>query len=116
MRCVKGVGPNDVTLFISRRPQVRMRICLCRLFKVVKSSSGTGSVDTACIIIIMNITIKLKHQYDISWYYIYSGTPLERTPLVVDHAPPTIAASYDEALLRMTKKTILMRDLSTDSS
>ena len=47
MRCVKGVGPNDVTLFISRRPQVRMRICLCRLFKVVKSSSGTGSVDTA---------------------------------------------------------------------
>ena len=47
MRCVKGVGPNDVTLFISRRPQVRMRICLCRLFKVVKSSSSTGSVDTA---------------------------------------------------------------------
>ena len=47
MRCVKGVGPNDVTLFISRRPLVRMRICLCRLFKVVKSSSGTGSVDTA---------------------------------------------------------------------
>ena len=35
--------------------------------------------------------------------------------LVVDHAPPTIAASYDEALLWTTKKTILMRDLSTDS-
>ena len=81
----------------------------------------------------MNITIKLKHQYDISWYYIYSGTPLERTPLgpnfnfvhcsevslvqglVVDRAPPTITASYDEALLRMTKKTVLMRNLSTDS-
>ena len=36
--------------------------------------------------------------------------------LVVDHAPPTIAASYDEALLWTTKKTVLMRDLSTDSS
>ena len=36
--------------------------------------------------------------------------------LVVDHAPPTITASYDTALLWMTKKTILMRDLSTDSS
>ena len=34
MCCVKGVGPNDVTLFISRRRKVRMRICLCRLFKV----------------------------------------------------------------------------------
>ena len=36
--------------------------------------------------------------------------------LVVDHAPPTIAASYDKALLWTTKKTVLMRDLSTDSS
>ena len=35
--------------------------------------------------------------------------------LVVDHAPPTIAASYDKALLRTTMKTVLMRDLSTDS-
>ena len=33
--------------------------------------------------------------------------------LVVDHAPPTIAASYDKALLWMMKKTVLM---STDSS
>ena len=35
--------------------------------------------------------------------------------LVVDHAPPTIAASYDKALLWKTKKTVLMRDLSTES-
>ena len=35
--------------------------------------------------------------------------------LVVDHAAPTIAVSYDQALLWMTKKTVLMRDLSTDS-
>ena len=35
--------------------------------------------------------------------------------LVVDHAPPTIAASYDKALLWTMKKTVLMRDLSTDS-
>ena len=35
--------------------------------------------------------------------------------LVVDHAPPTIAASYDKALLWTTMKTVLMRDLSTDS-
>ena len=32
--------------------------------------------------------------------------------LVIDRAPPTIAASYDKALLWTTK----MRDLSTDSS
>ena len=36
--------------------------------------------------------------------------------LVVDHTPPTIAASYDKALLWTKKKTVLMRDLSTDSS
>ena len=36
--------------------------------------------------------------------------------LVVDHAPPTITTSYDKALLWTTKKTVLMRDLSTDSS
>ena len=36
--------------------------------------------------------------------------------LVVDHAPPTVAASYDQALLWMTKKTVLMGDLSTDNS
>ena len=36
--------------------------------------------------------------------------------LVVDHVPPTIAASYDKALLWTMEKTILMRDLSTDSS
>ena len=36
--------------------------------------------------------------------------------LVVEHAPPTIAASYDKALLWTTKKIVLMRDLSTDSS
>ena len=36
--------------------------------------------------------------------------------LMVDHAPPTIAASYDKALLWKTKMTALMRDLSTDSS
>ena len=36
--------------------------------------------------------------------------------VVVDLAPPTIAASYDKALLWMTKKTVLMRDLSIDSS
>ena len=36
--------------------------------------------------------------------------------LVVDHAPLTIAASYDKTLLWTTKKTVLMRDLSTDSS
>ena len=35
--------------------------------------------------------------------------------LVVGHTPPTIAASYDKAQLWMTKKTVLMRDLSTDS-
>ena len=52
---------------------------------------------------------------------IYSGTPLKQTPLgpkicllnsevflaqglVVDHAPPTIAASCDKALLWMTKR------------
>ena len=35
--------------------------------------------------------------------------------LVVDHAPPTIAARYDKALLWTTKKIILMRNLSTDS-
>ena len=36
--------------------------------------------------------------------------------LVVDHAPHTIAASYDKALLWTTKKTVLMSNLSTDSS
>ena len=36
--------------------------------------------------------------------------------LVFDHAHPTITASYDKALLWTTKKTVLMRDLSTDSS
>ena len=36
--------------------------------------------------------------------------------LVVDYTPPTIAASYVKALLWTTKKTILIRDLSTDSS
>ena len=36
--------------------------------------------------------------------------------LVIDHASPTIAASYDKALLWTTKKIVLMRDLSTDSS
>ena len=36
--------------------------------------------------------------------------------LVVDHTPPTIVANYDKALLWMTKKTVLMRNLSTDSS
>ena len=71
----------------------------------------------------------------------YSGTPLKWTPLgpkflstivslaqglVVDHTPPTIAASYAKALLWTTKKTkallwtmkknVLMRDLPTDSS
>ena len=30
--------------------------------------------------------------------------------LVVDHAHPTIAASYDKALLWTMKKTVLMRD------
>ena len=35
--------------------------------------------------------------------------------LVVDHAPPTVVASYDKTLLWTTKKTVL-RDLSTDSS
>ena len=35
--------------------------------------------------------------------------------LEVDDAPPTIAASYDKALLWTTKRIILMRDLSTDS-
>ena len=35
--------------------------------------------------------------------------------LVVDHAPLTIVASYDKALLWTTKKTLLTRDLSTDS-
>ena len=35
--------------------------------------------------------------------------------LMVDHAPPTITASYDKALLQTTMKTVLMRDLSTDS-
>ena len=32
--------------------------------------------------------------------------------LAIDHAPPTVAASYDKALLWMTKKTVLIRDLS----
>ena len=36
--------------------------------------------------------------------------------LVIDHVPPTIVVSYDKALLWMTKKTVLMKDLSTDSS
>ena len=36
--------------------------------------------------------------------------------LVVDHAPPTIIASYDKALLWTMMKIVLMRDLSTDSS
>ena len=36
--------------------------------------------------------------------------------LVVDHIPLTIAASYDKALLWTMKKTVLMRDLSTDIS
>ena len=36
--------------------------------------------------------------------------------LVGDHALPTIVAGYDKVLLWTTKKTILMRDLSTDSS
>ena len=71
-------------------------------------------------------------QTSVLWY---SGTPLKRTPLgpkilstvaryllaqglVVDHAPPTIVASHDKALLWTTKKTVLisMRDLSTASS
>ena len=55
---------------------------------------------------------------------MYSGTPLKRTPLgpkilsaiarvslaqglVVDHAPPTIAASYDKVLQWTTKKIML---------
>ena len=63
---------------------------------------------------------------------VYSGTPLKRTPLrptilsavamvslaqglVVDHAPPIIAANYDKARLWTTKKIVLMRVLSTDS-
>ena len=41
--------------------------------------------------------------------------PLLAQGLVVDHAPPTITASYDKALLWTTMKTVLMRDLSTDS-
>ena len=36
--------------------------------------------------------------------------------LVVDHAPPSIAASYDKAQLWTMKKTVLMRRLSTNSS
>ena len=32
--------------------------------------------------------------------------------LVVDHAPPTIAVSYDEALLWTTKKTINERSVN----
>ena len=36
--------------------------------------------------------------------------------LMVDHALPVIAASYDKAQLWMTKKTVLMRGLLTDSS
>ena len=35
--------------------------------------------------------------------------------LVIDHAPPTIAANYDKARLWTTKKTALMRGLPTDS-
>ena len=35
--------------------------------------------------------------------------------LVIDHAPPTIAANYDKARLWTTKKTVLMRVLLTDS-
>ena len=35
--------------------------------------------------------------------------------LVVDHAPPIIAANYDKARLWTTKKTVLMRVLLTES-
>ena len=35
--------------------------------------------------------------------------------LVIDHAPLTVVASYDKALPWMTKVTVLMRDLPTDS-
>ena len=36
--------------------------------------------------------------------------------IVIDHVSPIIAATYDKALLWAMKKTVLMRDLSTDSS
>ena len=48
------------------------------------------------------------------YIYRYSKVSLAQG-LEVDHAPPTITASYDKALLWTTKKTVLMRDLSTDS-
>ena len=54
-------------------------------------------------------TIRTKH------FVRYSKVSLAQG-LVVDHAPPTIAASYDKALLWTMKKTVLMRDLSIDSS
>ena len=45
----------------------------------------------------------------------YSGSEVSLAQgLVIDHAPPTIEVSYDKALLWTTKKTVLMRDLSTD--
>ena len=36
--------------------------------------------------------------------------------LMVDHAPPTIMASHDEARLSAMKKNVLIRDLSISSS
>ena len=36
--------------------------------------------------------------------------------VVIDHARPTITASYDKAWLWTMKKTVLMRGLLTDSS
>ena len=61
----------------------------------------------------------------------YNGTPLKQNigtkdfvhcsevslaqGLMVDHTPPTVAVSFDKALLWMMKKTVLIRDLSTDS-
>ena len=41
---------------------------------------------------------------------------LAQAQVRVDHAPPIIAARYDKALLWTTKKTVLTKDLSTDSS
>ena len=52
---------------------MRMRICLCRLFKVVKSSSGTGSVDTAFNII--PITLHAVHTYISIHVHIVSTGP-----------------------------------------
>ena len=49
-------------------------------------------------------------------YFVHCSEVSLAQGLVVDHAPPTIVASYDKALLWTTKKTVLRRDLSTDSS